>query len=155
MGWHRVTVQDLRRQMDCTAAHRVVVPERSPAFPKAGPDLGEIFDDFVTCSSVSLFFLVKHIWERFHTIAQRSNALSIRGRLASRQGVIHAVVQHLQDMHHELSNVVPPVIIYGPQIGYWRCEERPAVILLPGDRIIRPTVEGLTQDLATLDHLRI
>ncbi len=51
--------------------------------------------------------LHKHIWERFHKIARHSNAWFVRGRLESRHGVIHVVVQHLQDMHDELTHLVP------------------------------------------------
>jgi len=51
--------------------------------------------------------LHKHIWERFHKVARHSNAWFVRGRLESRHGVIHVVVQHLQDMHHGLTHLVP------------------------------------------------
>jgi error-prone DNA polymerase len=50
--------------------------------------------------------LHKPIWERFHKIARHSNAWFVRGRLESRHGVIHVVVQHLQDMHDELTHLV-------------------------------------------------
>jgi error-prone DNA polymerase len=50
--------------------------------------------------------LHKHIWERFHKLARHSNAWFVRGRLESRQSVIHVVVQHLQDMQHELTQLV-------------------------------------------------
>ena len=46
------------------------------------------------------------IWERFHKIARHSNAWFVRGRLESRHGVIHVVVQHLQDLHEELTHLV-------------------------------------------------
>lgn len=51
--------------------------------------------------------LYKSIWERFHAIARHSNAWFVRGRLESRHGVIHVVAQHLQDMQHELTHLVP------------------------------------------------
>nr|MCU0978335.1 OB-fold nucleic acid binding domain-containing protein [Pirellulaceae bacterium] len=51
--------------------------------------------------------LHKPIWERFHKIARHSNAWFVRGRLESRHGVLHVVVQHLQDMHQELTHLVP------------------------------------------------
>jgi error-prone DNA polymerase len=50
--------------------------------------------------------LHKHIWERFHQVARHSNAWFVRGRLESRHSVIHVVVQHLQDMHQELTGLV-------------------------------------------------
>jgi len=48
----------------------------------------------------------KAVWERFHAVARHSNAWFVRGRLESRHGVIHVVVQHLQDMHDELTHLV-------------------------------------------------
>ena len=49
----------------------------------------------------------KPIWERFHAVARHSNAWFVRGRLESRHGVIHVVVQHLQDLQDELSRLAP------------------------------------------------
>jgi error-prone DNA polymerase len=46
--------------------------------------------------------LHKAIWERFHQVARHSNAWLVRGRLESRHGVIHVVVQHLQDLQDQL-----------------------------------------------------
>jgi len=48
----------------------------------------------------------KDIWEQFHRIARHSNAWLVRGRLERRHRVIHVIVQHLQDLHEQLSKVV-------------------------------------------------
>jgi error-prone DNA polymerase len=48
----------------------------------------------------------KPVWERFHQIARHSNAWLVRGRLEQRHGVIHVIVQHLQDLHDELAQLV-------------------------------------------------
>ena len=48
----------------------------------------------------------KDIWEQFHRIARHSNAWLVRGRLERRHRVIHVIVQHLQDLHEQLSQVV-------------------------------------------------
>ena len=50
--------------------------------------------------------LSKPVWERFHAVARHSNAWFVRGRLENRHGVTHVVVQHLQDMHCELTKLV-------------------------------------------------
>jgi error-prone DNA polymerase len=48
----------------------------------------------------------KPVWERFHQVARHSNAWFVRGRLEQRHGVIHVIVQHLQDLHDELAQLV-------------------------------------------------
>jgi error-prone DNA polymerase len=56
-------------------------------------------------TGIANLVLHKHIWERFRKLAQHSNAWFIRGRLESRQSVIHVVVQHIQDMRQELTQL--------------------------------------------------
>ncbi|MCY2989266.1 MAG: error-prone DNA polymerase [Planctomycetota bacterium] len=46
------------------------------------------------------------IWERFHQVTRHSNAWLVRGKLESRHGVIHVVVQHVQDLHDELAQLI-------------------------------------------------
>ena len=57
-------------------------------------------------TGVANLVLHKHIWERFHKVARHSNAWIVRGRLESKHSVIHVVVQHLQDMHEQLTQLV-------------------------------------------------
>ena len=57
-------------------------------------------------TGVANLVLHKHIWERFHKVARHSNAWIIRGRLESKHSVIHVVVQHLEDMHEQLTQLV-------------------------------------------------
>jgi error-prone DNA polymerase len=57
-------------------------------------------------TGIANLVLHKHIWERFHKLARHSNAWFVRGRLESRNSVIHVVVQHIQDMQHELTQLV-------------------------------------------------
>ena len=57
-------------------------------------------------TGVANLVLHKHIWERFHKVARHSNAWIIRGRLESKHSIIHVVVQHLEDMHEQLTQLV-------------------------------------------------
>jgi len=57
-------------------------------------------------TGVANLVLHKDIWERFHKVARHSNAWIVRGRLESKHSVIHVVVQHLQDMHEQLTQLV-------------------------------------------------
>lgn len=49
--------------------------------------------------------LVVHpgVWQRFHAVAHRSAAIVARGRLESRSGVIHVVVDRLEDLPRQIS----------------------------------------------------
>lgn len=44
-------------------------------------------------------------WERFHRVARRSGALIARGILQREQGIIHLVVDKLEDLSHRLQEV--------------------------------------------------
>lgn len=44
-------------------------------------------------------------WERFHHVARRSGALIARGILQREQGIIHLVVDKLEDLRHQLQEV--------------------------------------------------
>ncbi len=57
-------------------------------------------------TGVANLVLHKHIWERFHRTARHSNAWLVRGRLESRHRVIHVIVQHLEDLHEQLTTAV-------------------------------------------------
>jgi error-prone DNA polymerase len=57
-------------------------------------------------TGVANLVLHKNIWERFHRIARHSNAWLVRGRLESRHRVIHVIVQHLQDLQEQLTDVI-------------------------------------------------
>ncbi len=57
-------------------------------------------------TGVANLVLHKQVWERFHKVARHSNAWIVRGRLESKYSVIHVVVQHLQDMHEQLTQLV-------------------------------------------------
>ncbi|MCH5377256.1 MAG: OB-fold nucleic acid binding domain-containing protein, partial [Planctomycetes bacterium] len=57
-------------------------------------------------TGVANLVLHKEVWERFHRTARHRNAWLVRGRLESRYGVIHVVVQHLEDLHEQLAQVI-------------------------------------------------
>ncbi len=44
-------------------------------------------------------------WERFHSITRHSNAWIVRGRLQSKDSVIHVVVRRVEDLTARLSRV--------------------------------------------------
>ncbi len=48
------------------------------------------------------------VWQRFYRIAKTSHAWLVQGKLESRQGVIHVIVGHVEDMAEELNGLAIP-----------------------------------------------
>lgn len=54
--------------------------------------------------TVNLVLFTK-VWQRFYTIAQRSNAWLVHGKLENRENVIHVVVGRLEDLTAEVEGL--------------------------------------------------
>jgi error-prone DNA polymerase len=111
LSFYRARLQSLGVQ---TAASLAEVPANRPVkvaglvILRQRPSTGKGIT-FVTLedeTGIANLVVQKAIWERFHQVTRHSNAWIARGRLESRHRVIHVVVQHVQDLQHELGQLV-------------------------------------------------